>query len=210
MSSEIRASSFPADTFGGWSLVRAAGFFVAVLSVGIFWTYGSGEEGVRAAVRGTARASMVFLCAAYVASATRSLWPSPQSAWLVRNRPYLGFSLGVSHAAHAAFLVVLFSHYEAFQLPAALGGLIGYLILIGMLATSNAWSRRTLGPRGWKRLHTLGIHVLWFLFTYTMVMSFVSAPTFPKAVFVALGFGALALRIAGSRAERRSVLAAGC
>lgn len=203
MSSEVRAASFPADGFGGWSLVRAAGFFVAVLSVGIFWTYGSGEEGVRAAVRGTGRTSMVFLCAAYVASATRTLWPSPQSAWLVRNRPYLGFSLGVSHAAHAGFLVVLFTSYATFHLLASVSALTGYVFLIAMLATSNAWGRRTLGPRGWKRLHTLGIHVLWFIFTYTVVTSLVAAPTFAKGVFVALGLGALALRIAGSRAAAR-------
>ena len=132
----------------------------------------------------------------------------------MRNRPYLGFSLGVSHAAHAVFLVLLFTHYESFHLAGAVGGLLGYAFLAAMLATSNSWGRRSLGVRNWKRLHTVGIHYLWIAFTYTMLMSLIAAPSFPKGVFAGLGFGALGLRIAGSLAARRAGAAppasAGC
>ena len=147
---------------------------------------------------------MVFFIGAYVASALRRLWPSPVSDWLVRNQRYLGFSLGVSHAAHAVFLVRLFSRWEPFDPAGAVAGLTGYVLLALMLATSNEPGLEMLGERGWRRLHVVGMHYLWVAFTYTMAASLAGDPSFQKAVFTLIGFAALGVRVAGARKARRA------
>jgi sulfoxide reductase heme-binding subunit YedZ len=192
------------DGFGGWPLVGAAALFVVALCAAVLLSLGAGEEGTRAAVRATGRTSLLFFCAAYVAGALRRLWRSPASAWLVRNQRTLLFSLGVSHAAHAVFLVRLFSRYRHFELVGAAGGLMGYAVLVALLATSNRAGREWLGERRWGRLHTVGMHYLWFAFTYTVAMSALKAPGFLKLAFVLAGVAALAIRVAGALEDRRS------
>lgn len=196
------------QALGGWRLVGAAALLVVALCAALLFALGAGEEGTRAAVRATARTSMLFFGAAYVASALRRLWDSPVSEWLVRNQRYLLFSLGVSHAAHAVFLVRLFSRYQAFDPAGAVGGLLGYALLVAMLATSNRAGQEWLGERGWRRLHGVGMHYLWFAFTYTMAMSAFAAPSFQKAVFVLVGVAALGIRVAGALEARRGRVSA--
>lgn len=203
------------DRFEGWSVVSATALFVAVLSLVILGSLGTGEEGTRCAVRATARTSMLLFSGLYVASALRRLRPSGVADWLVRNQRFLAFALGVSHAAHALFLWRLFTAgYETFDPAGAAGGLIGYGFLVLLLATSNDAARAALGARAWSLLHRVGLHYLWGAFTVTMVGSFVARPGAVPAFFVALGLASLGLRIAGAVSARRgkasaSVIAAG-
>jgi len=197
------------DRFDGGSIVSAAALFVLVLCAAILSGAGTGEEGTRVAVRATARTSMLFFCLAYVAGAVRSLWPGRFADWLVRNQRYLGFALGVSHAAHALFLWRLFAFgYEPFDLAGAAGGLVGYAFLAAMLATSNAPARQWLGARRWKRLHTVGMHYLWIAFTSTMAGAWASTPDGFHVFFTLLGVVALFIRLAGAVREHRSGLPA--
>ena len=71
------------------------------MSVLILGLEGSGEAGLRMLMRATARTSLALFGAAFAASSLRSLWPTPATGWLLRQRRYLGLSFAFSHALHA-------------------------------------------------------------------------------------------------------------
>jgi DMSO/TMAO reductase YedYZ heme-binding membrane subunit len=52
------------------------------------------------------------------------------------------------------------------KLLALVGGWGGYAVMYQMVLTSNRAATSALG-RSWKRLHSLGIHRLWFMFPFS-------------------------------------------
>src|SRR5437867_6975059 len=80
----------------GWPIVGWAALVVVAIVAAILITLGTGEAGLRAAIRATARTSVVLFCVAFSASALRRLWPGTASAWLLANRRQLGVSFAVS------------------------------------------------------------------------------------------------------------------
>ena len=153
---------------------------------------------IHLALRVTARVSLAFFLAAYSASSLRALFPNPTTRWLVENRRYLGLAFAFSHTIHLVWIVALvtLTTEEPPLLTWVVGGL-GYVFLYAMAATSTDAAVAWLGPARWRRLHTIGIHYLWFVFTATTLPD---APREPSAAVQAfLLLGALALRIASRR-----------
>ena len=155
-------------------------------------------ELIHAALRVTGRISLLLFLTAYVASSLRVAWPSPASRWLLENRRWVGLSFALSHTIHLAFIALLFSATnEQRDLVTVIVGGMGYVFLYAMAATSNDRAVAWLGAKRWKRLHSIGLHYLWFVFTAT---SLPDAPKNPWAAASAtLLIGALLFRIAVRR-----------
>jgi len=166
------------------------------LAAGVVALQGLEELGLRSLLRATARSSLALFLAAFSASSLRRLWPTPATAWLLRNRRYLGLAFAVSHTIHL-FAVIGLERGGWVRLdPATL--LIGgsaYVVVYGMAATSSDAAVRALGARRWRRLHLVGSWWLWGIFTF-----FYGARAFAEGwLYVPLVAGlaaALALRLA--------------
>jgi len=131
-----------------------------------------------------------------------SLWPSPQSKWLLRNRRYVGVAFAVSHTVHLIGIIAATRVVADFTIaPAALyGGGLAYVFIALMTATSFDRTARWLGRRWWSRLHKAAAYYIWFIFAQSYLpraaVSVAYVP-FGLAIIAALG-----LRIAAARSRR--------
>lgn len=185
--------------FEGWPIVAWSALGLASMAALLLAVEGPDEAGVRALIRATARTSLVLFLAAFLASSARRLWRSPATAWLLRNRRYLGVSFALSHGLHLLAIVGLArvwpdSFWEKTSLVTLLGGGLGYVFVAAMAATSSDAAVGALGMRRWKLLHRIGA---WYLFGIFLLnygpAGFFSPAYVPASAAV---IAALGLRIA--------------
>jgi methionine sulfoxide reductase heme-binding subunit len=201
------------DAFGGGRLLGAFALLLVAMSALILAQAGTGEAGLRMWIRATARTSLALFGAAFAASSLRSLWRTPATGWLLRQRRYLGLSFAVSHALHAlAILGLALVLGDAFEINAVTvifgGG--AYLMIALMAATSSDRAYAWLGRRRWHLLHKVGVYWIWFIFanSYTArgVMAIArgseSIAYLPVALFV---WALLGVRIAAWQRARRGL-----
>ncbi|EPQ8855584.1 TPA: ferric reductase-like transmembrane domain-containing protein, partial [Pseudomonas aeruginosa] len=122
-------------------------------------------EGLRSAIRATARSSFALFLAAFLASSLATLVPGPGTRALLRERRYLGLAFAFSHAVHALLILAYWKLFpETFwsgrSVAANIPGSIGYLFILLLTLTSFRTPARLLGPRAWKALHSTGTWVL--------------------------------------------------
>jgi DMSO/TMAO reductase YedYZ heme-binding membrane subunit len=169
----------------GWSSLALVGMTAFLLAI-----YGTHEEGVRVVVRATARTSLIYFAAAFAASGLRRLWRAPLSAWLLRNRRYIGLSFAVSHAIHLGAILTLAATVPGFAANVsrvtAIGGGFGYVLIAGMVLTSNDTTVRRLGRRRWRALHLLGMWVVFGIFVSSYLGRALHNPNYvPHAALLA-------------------------
>jgi hypothetical protein len=152
----------------GWPIVGLAAVVVAAAAAAVFGLYGTEAEGWRMLIRTTARISGLVFLAVFLAAPLRRLRPDRATAWLLRNRRFLGVSVGVAHAAHAVAIAV-FVRLTGHETPAGTlaAALLAYAFLAAMVATSFDRTAAALGRRAWRRLHVTGLYYLWFVFGFT-------------------------------------------
>ncbi|MBW2274892.1 MAG: hypothetical protein JRG96_16620 [Deltaproteobacteria bacterium] len=168
---------------------------------------GWSEETIRLVVRASARSSIVLFSLAFSASGLQTLFPSRASAYLLRNRRYVGLSFALSHSVHLAALVTL---GVAFPAPfvdeldslTLIGGGIAYVFIYAMAITSSDAAVRMLGGARWRLLHRVGSWYIWAIFVQTYLPLAVQGAGFLAPV--ALTLLAALLRFARSRRERRA------
>jgi DMSO/TMAO reductase YedYZ heme-binding membrane subunit len=179
-----------------WLIVIAGGA-AALLAVAAGFAMGDGAvEQWRLAARWTARVGFPIFLTAYLASSLYRLWPSDRTRALLRQRRWWGLGFAASHTVHLVALVT-YLQISGDSRPASvlIGGGLGYVLLYAMAATSNQASMRTLG-RNWKRLHTLGIHYLWFIYAFSYAgRLFDPERQIIGQVFAPIAFAALAVRV---------------
>ncbi len=149
------------------------------------------------AARWTARAALPLFLAAYLASSLLRLWPTALTRALVRRRRQWGLGFALAHSIHLVALAVNVILFRPRPAETLIGGGVAYLLIYLMALTSNDASMRLLG-RWWKRLHRLGIHVVWLVFTVSYVGRFTDGDPdhFATALVLApLMIAALALRL---------------
>jgi DMSO/TMAO reductase YedYZ heme-binding membrane subunit len=138
------------------------------LPVLAFLVDGPTEEAVREVVRWSAKLGVVCFCGAFAASSLRTFWRSGLSAWLLRNRRWVGLSFAAFHYLHLAALGVLALAFPSFRESVApltlIGGGLAYALLTLQVVTSNDAAVARLGRRRWTRLHTVASYYLWILF----------------------------------------------
>ncbi|MCP5057471.1 MAG: hypothetical protein GY937_12205 [bacterium] len=201
--------SFSSSLFQGWSLVGLAGMALTLMVIGLLAQKGLEAEGARVVIRATARTSAILFCAAFAASSLVTLWRGPTSAWLLRNRRFLGMSFGVSHTYHyLAVASLAFLDSERFfedQEGGGLQNLVSILMLVFMMATSFDRTAAMLGRRAWKALHLVGTHFFWIAFFVSYAgrapgSAFYSGWTALLALTMILRLTAMAVRFRQKRA----------
>ena len=188
----------------GWRIVGFSALTVGTL-VSVIWLFhGIDEQGMRMAIRATARTTTILFLSAFVASSLHKLWSTPLSAWLLKNRRDLGISMAVSHTYHAIALFGLWVVTAGAAPPSNPLGTLGYILLIAMTVTSFNRPAAWLGKRGWKILHTTGMHFFWLglLFEYSFKLP---KSTLIYSPFVILFVLAMMLRLAASRKQKEVV-----
>jgi hypothetical protein len=189
----------------GWPIVGWAALVLGAGFAGVLAATGADEDGIRVAIRATARSSLVLFSAASAASSLRRLWPTPVTAWWLRNRRYLGVSFGVSHALHALAIALLALRFgDRFQpeLVTVVFGGLAYAFLAAMVATSFDRSAAWLGRRRWRALHTTGIWYISFIFAQNYAFMALHSPLYFALAALALGTPALRIALA-LRARKR-------
>ena len=184
--------------FSGWPLLAVTSSLLLAMAIAIVAAM-PGVDGMRMLIRATARTSLLFFLAAFVAAAAHTLWPSAATRWLRANRRYLGLSFAASHGIHALAIYALAQAEPAlfWQLTNPFNvaaGSLGYLLILAMVATSFDRSAAWLGPRGWKLLHASGIAYLWISFALNFGKRMGQGPFYIFAF--SLLVAALALRVA--------------
>ena len=161
----------------GWSALALVAMCAAILAAD-----GAGEEGLRAVIRATARTSLVLFAAAFAASGLRRVWRSPATAWLLRNRRYVGLSFAISHALHLAAILAVAATVPGFaadvDATTVIGGGAGYVLIAAMALTSNDTAVRRLGPRRWRALHVTGLWVVFGIFTTSYLGRALESPLY--------------------------------
>lgn len=171
--------------------------------IGPLLLVGVGERGLQLAARYTVRVSFPLFLLAYLAGPLTTLWRSDVTRWLQRNRRYLGLNFAIAHTIHLGALTSYFVFLGISPDAATLiGGGLAYALMFAMAATSNDWSVKKLGTN-WRRIHSVGLHYLWFIFliTYMGRLSGGEGGTTTEDLFAvgvvgsSLVFGALLIRL---------------
>lgn len=159
------------------------------------------NEGWHLAARWTARVGFPLLIVTYSASALYRLTPGALSRDLLRNRRWWGLGFAACHTIHLAALVAFLRVSGTPPKPTTLiAGGFGYVLLFTMALTSNGAAMRALG-RNWKRLHTFGIHWLWFVFAASYLgRAFRPETMIQGTIGSVIVLAALILRLAAWRA----------
>lgn len=151
-----------------WTFLTLAAIVAAASLLAAWWGDFS-VEAIRRVIRLTAQMSLFLFLAAFSASALYRLWPNAFTRFLITARRPFGLAFAFSHAVHAlalfAFSRVDPQGFDQATDPAmfVFGGL-AYLFIALMAATSSDSAIALLGPRNWRRLHTVGSHVIWLTF----------------------------------------------
>jgi methionine sulfoxide reductase heme-binding subunit len=182
-----------------WPLLL--GILAGPAAIGAGFVVGSGSaEDWQLAARWTARISFPLFIITYAASSLVRLWPSAWHRTVLRDRRWWGLGFAAAHTVHLGVLTYyLYAFGEPPTLTTILGGGLAYALMFLMALTSTNAAMRTMG-RGWKRLHSAGIHWLWFIFTFTYFGRVLAGEDLPYAALALLAaISALGLRIATRR-----------
>lgn len=189
-----------------WRLLAVLSATLLGLSVWIASMRGFEVDGLRMVIRFTARASLLFFCLAFVASAAAVLWPTTGTRWLRRNRRIMGLTFAVSHSIHAVAIACYAAmdppgYAAATNLASYIFGGIGYAFITALAATSFDRTAAMIGPRAWRILHTTGVYYLWFQFMVSFGKRIPEMPNY--AWFLTPLLAVMALRIAAAVLRRR-------
>ena len=118
----------------------------------------------------TVRDALPLFLLAFTASSLATLWPSPTTRWLLRNRRYFGLGFASAMAWHFVFVGYSIAWFgldaSGLTVKALALDLMGFAFLLLLTLTSFKWSARRLSPANWKHLHKAGVYVIWFVATY--------------------------------------------
>lgn len=116
------------------------------------------------------RDALPLFVLAFTASSLAKLWPSQPTRWLLRNRRYIGLGFAFAMAWHFSFVgysIFAFGLYASRLTVKALAlDLVAMVFLVLMTVTSFTSVARRLSYANWRRLHKIGVYVIWFVATY--------------------------------------------
>lgn len=195
------------SSFEGWGLLRTLVLAVTLWSLAFWLIGGIDVDGVRSAIRATARSSLILFLAAFAASSLHTLWPNEWTKWLRRNRRQIGLGFAFSHLVHAGFIIAFWrldpDTFLIDRTPASfIAPGLAYLAIAAMAATSFDRTARAVGPRAWKAIHIIGLWYVFIIFTGAYAGRVAAAPAY--AGFLLLLAAALAIRIVAAVRRRRA------
>ncbi|HSC85002.1 MAG TPA: ferric reductase-like transmembrane domain-containing protein [Pseudomonas sp.] len=186
----------------GWQLFGLIAVLVVAMSISAVAVQPDLVEGLRSAIRATARSSFALFLVAFTASAFAVLVPSSLSKALVRERRFIGLAFAFSHLVHAV-LIYKYGQLNSEFWPARtvannIPGGTAYVLILLMAVTSFKGPARLLGPKAWKALHVTGMWVIAAVFALS------NFKRIPMSDWYVLPFGltcaAVAIRLVGKLA----------
>ena len=199
--------------FEGWALLGVFTTVLLVMTICVLGFNGTGELGVRALIRATARSSLLLFCAAFATTALFYFWPSAASRWMRRNRRSVGLGFAVSHSIHYAAVYAV-SRIDPEQFFVEEGRaltdfvtLYTVFMLVAMVALSFDTTQGWVGRRVWQGVH-------WFMslgFWLSFASSYGGRALYELyyVPFAGLLLLTMGLRTAAFVAKRRSAAALG-
>lgn len=156
----------------GWPLLGGLSLVLVLTVLAVVAGDGFSVDGIRLAIRLTARTSLILFALAFSAAALFVLWPGAWTRWQRRNRRFLGLSFAVSHALHAmaiaAFVWLDPVQFHRLSSPGSIvSGGIAYGFIVALALTSFDRPAAWLGPRAWRALHWVGGYYIWISFIVT-------------------------------------------
>lgn len=197
--------------FHGWRLTVLVSLFLLLMTLGIIGAHDFSVDGLRMAIRATARTSLLLFLSVFAASALVRLQPNDATRWLHRNRRYLGVTFGASHILHG-FAIIAFAVSD----PALFGSMtstatlvsggLAYLFILAMTATSFDGAARWLGARNWRALHWTGS---WYIAISFIITNAKRTPGMPLYwLAVTLTTAVIVLRLFDWWQRRRKMISA--
>ena len=144
-----------------------------------YQTYGFTDMGMAHITAELARISFSIFLLTYIVGPWYRLSKNDVNTWLLRNRCYLGISFALVHIIHGISVGVLISHVGVAHISwvTLIAGALGFIVVFVLLFTSTNSAQKRLG-KTWHRLHLYGMHYIWFVFTYTLVVKAIEHPAF--------------------------------
>jgi sulfoxide reductase heme-binding subunit YedZ len=197
----------------GWRLTGLLSLLMGAMTLYLMASHGWDVDGVRLAIRATARTSLVLFALAFTAGALVELVPSEATRWQRRNRRYLGVSFAVSHFIHLGVIVTLATMDPAvfWKLTTVANILLAgsaYLFIAAMAATSFDRAAAWLGPRKWRLLHLVGGWYIWISFATAVGKRVPLDPFYWPMAALVLAIAAVRLIAMFRRGRRRITVGA--
>jgi sulfoxide reductase heme-binding subunit YedZ len=193
----------------GWRLTGLIALLLSLMTLGIVGAHDFSVDGLRTAIRATARTSLLLFLPVFAASALVRLQPNDTTRWLHRNRRYLGVSFAASHILHA-FAIIAFAvaapdlFWSMTNTSTLITGGTAYLLIFAMAATSFDRAVRWLGIRNWRALHWAGS---WYIAISFIVTNAKRTPGMPLYwLAVALTTAVILLRLFDWWQRRRKMI----
>ncbi|POG11255.1 hypothetical protein BGP84_16490 [Pseudomonas putida] len=190
----------------GWKLFAALAALTLLMTAAVLLNYPPGADGLRSAIRATARSSFALFLLAFLASTLVTFLPGSGSRRVLRERRYLGLAFAFSHTVHG---LLIYRYAQQFPelfwagrtVTSSLPGSIGYLFLLLLTLTSFKAPMRLLGGRAWKALHSSGMWVLAGVFCLSFYKRIPMGGWYPLAF--ALIFSAITFKLTAKLAQQQ-------
>ncbi|MFJ2367082.1 hypothetical protein ACIPIN_25875 [Pseudomonas sp. NPDC087697] len=187
----------------GWSLFSLIVALILLMTALILLLNPDLLEGIRSAIRATARSSFALFLTAFTASAFAVLIPGPLSKFLVRERRFIGLAFAFSHLVHAV-LIYTYGQLNPEFWPGRstlgnLPGSIGYAFILLMALTTFKGPARLLGAKAWKSLHVTGMWVIAAVFSLSNLKRIPMSAWYLLPLCIMLS--AIVIRVMGKRAR---------
>ncbi|MFJ4066298.1 ferric reductase-like transmembrane domain-containing protein [Pseudomonas sp. NPDC089996] len=188
----------------GWKLFATLAGLTLLMTALVLAAQPLGSDGLRSAIRATARSSFALFVLTFLASSLVAFLPGPGSRRVLRERRYLGLAFAFSHTVHG---LLIYRYAQQFPelfwagrtATSSLPGSIGYLFLLLLTLTSFKAPMRLLGSRAWKALHSTGMWVLAAVFCLSFYKRIPMGGWYPLAF--AVMFAAVALKLTAKLAS---------
>jgi len=154
-----------------WAVFFTAFVATGLTAIAFFSSVGIDDESSRIALFLSARIAFVILLLIFVARPLHQMFVTPATSKLVRNRRLLGIAFVGIHTAHLGLIIHrarTFDDFE-FSLVANLPGMLTYVVIYLLFATSFNATTKMLGPRNWKILHKVGLFWIFAVFAQTQL-----------------------------------------
>jgi DMSO/TMAO reductase YedYZ heme-binding membrane subunit len=153
----------------GWKLFGLLALLTLAMTALTLAAHPLGSDGLRSAIRATARSSYALFLLTFLASSLAILLPGDTTRRLLRERRYLGLAFAFSHTVHGVLIYQYAQHFPALfwagrTVTSSLPGTFGYVFILLLTLTSFKAPMRWLGGTAWKRLHSTGVWVIALVF----------------------------------------------
>ncbi|VVP74810.1 hypothetical protein PS934_00118 [Pseudomonas fluorescens] len=173
----------------GWKLLSVLAFGILVIaSLCLLWQP-QWVEGLRSAIRATARTSFALFLLAFLGSSLAFLVPGGATRLLLRERRFIGLAFAFSHMLHGVLILIYWKLYpETFGMgrtvAANVFGSVGYVFIFLLTLTSFPVAIQRLGTRTWQHVHSIGTWVVAVVFCLSYFKRILVSPWYALAFAV--------------------------